>query len=99
MDNKNFLDALARRTGLSRKEAARIADTINKAVVDSCIDGDSVVIPAFGCFEVRKKLERIMAVPSSAGKRLLIPPKLVMSFKPSALLKQRLPDNPSAPES
>lgn len=96
MDNKTFIDTLARRSGVTRKEAALLADALGNAVADICVEGDSAVIPGFGSFETKKKMERIMAVPSSHGKRLLIPPKIVMSFKPSALLKQRLNESVSS---
>lgn len=93
MDNKGFIEAYSRRTGVSRKEATRMAEVIGRAVAGCCVEGDTVAIPGFGSFETKKKMERVMAVPSSGGKRLLIPPKIVMTFKPSALLKQRLPQN------
>lgn len=93
MDNKGFIDALARRLDVSRKDAIIVAEAVSTAVIDCCVEGDSIAIPGFGNFETKKKLERIMAVPTAGGKRLLIPPKIVMTFKPSALLKQRLPQN------
>lgn len=90
MDNKTFVDNLARRSGVTRKDAALFADSLGNIIADICVDGDIAVVPGFGSFETKKKMERIMAVPSSQGKRLLIPPKIVAAFKPSALLKQRL---------
>jgi DNA-binding protein HU-beta/integration host factor subunit alpha len=48
-----------------------------------------VLIPAFGTFEVKKKLERIMVNPST-GQRMLVPPKLVLTFKPNGTWKERI---------
>lgn len=90
MDNKTFIDIFSRRNGMTRKEASSFAEALGKAIGDVCIDGNIAVIPGFGSFETKKKMERVMAVPSSAAKRLLIPPKIVMALKPSAVLKQRL---------
>jgi DNA-binding protein HU-beta/integration host factor subunit alpha len=52
-------------------------------------EGDSVLIPTFGTFEVKKKLERVMVNPST-GLRMLVPPKLVLNFKPNISWKERI---------
>jgi DNA-binding protein HU-beta/integration host factor subunit alpha len=56
---------------------------------DKFMDGDSVMISNFGCFEVKKKLERIMINPSTQ-QRMLVPPKLVLGFKPNTSWKDKL---------
>ena len=48
----------------------------------------TVAIQGFGTFEVRKKLERISINPATQ-QRMLIPPKLVLTYKPSAILKEK----------
>lgn len=53
---------------------------------------DSVSIQGFGTFEPRKKLERITVNPAT-GKRMLIPPRIVLTFKPGAVLKNRIKEN------
>lgn len=52
---------------------------------------DAVAIPGFGTFEPRMRRERINVQPVS-GRRMLLPPKVVLGFKPSALLRQKLKD-------
>ena len=42
---------------------------------------DSVQLAGLGTFEVRKKMERIIVNPGT-GQRMLVPPKLVLGFKP-----------------
>ena len=42
----------------------------------------------FGTFEVKKKLERISINPATQ-QRMLIPPKLVLTYKPSVTLKEK----------
>ena len=51
-------------------------------------EGNNVNIQGFGQFELKKKAERVMIMPGS-GKRMLIPPKLTVNFKPSQQLKDR----------
>ncbi|MBF1080992.1 MAG: HU family DNA-binding protein, partial [Prevotellaceae bacterium] len=43
----------------------------------------------FGTFEVKKRLERIVVNPSTQ-QRMLVPPKLVLSFKPVTAIKENL---------
>ena len=52
-------------------------------------NGESVSVSGFGTFEVKKRLERIMVNPST-GQRMIVPPKLVLNFKPSASIKEEL---------
>jgi DNA-binding protein HU-beta/integration host factor subunit alpha len=52
-------------------------------------EDDSLMIPNFGTFEVKKKMERIMVNPST-GQRMLVPPKLVLNFKPNIGWKDRI---------
>lgn len=51
-------------------------------------DGNTIAIQGFGSFEVKKKLERISVNPVTQ-QRLLIPPKLVLTYKPSISLKEK----------
>ena len=51
-------------------------------------DGNTVAIQGFGTFEVKKKMERVSVNPVTQ-QRLLIPPKLVLTFKPSIALKEK----------
>jgi DNA-binding protein HU-beta len=52
-------------------------------------DGNSVLIPDFGTFDVRKKMERISVNPTTK-QRVLIPPKLALIFKPTSSLKEKI---------
>jgi DNA-binding protein HU-beta/integration host factor subunit alpha len=48
-----------------------------------------VLVPNFGVFETKKKMERVMVNPAT-GQRMLVPPKLVLSFKPNQTWKDKL---------
>ena len=89
MNNKYFITELADRTGYSAEETQRMVNIVIEAMGDHFQEDDSVLVPNFGTFEVKKKLERIMVNPST-GQRMLIPPKLVLNFKPNSGWKGRL---------
>ena len=89
MNNKDFITELADRTGFSVEDAQQMVDIIIETMGDHFLEDDSVLIPNFGTFEVKKKMERIMVNPAS-GQRMLVPPKLVLNFKPNQTLKEKL---------
>ena len=61
----------------------------NLEIYDTVFEnGESVVVNGFGTFEVRKRLERVIINPAS-GQRMLVPPKLVLGFKPSSVIKDQ----------
>ena len=89
MNNKDYISELANRTGCSLEDAQRMVNIVIEAMGDHFQEDDSILVPNFGTFEVKKKLERIMVNPST-GQRMLIPPKLVLNFKPNSGWKERI---------
>lgn len=90
MDYKTLMNKVSEASGLEREEAEFALASLVKIIENSLSEGDTITIPSFGSFEPRKRNERIMSHPSDPGKRILVPPKVVMSFKPSAILKSKL---------
>ena len=80
---------LANKTGYSTEDTQQMVDLLIETMGDYFLEGDSVLIPNFGTFEVKKKMERIMVNPST-GQRMLVPPKLVLNFKPNVGWKERV---------
>lgn len=87
MNNKDFLNALALRTGMNAKTVQKATQTLIGEFAER-LDADTS-LSVQGQFEVKKKKERI-AVNPATKQRKLIPPKLVLAFKPSAVLKEKL---------
>lgn len=74
---------------MSVAEAQHVADTIISAMGRLFEDGEQVQIPSFGTFEVKKHKERVMVNPAS-GQRMLVPPKLILGFKPASAVRGQL---------
>lgn len=89
MNNKDFISELSQRMGYSVSDTQSIVSTIIDAMGDKFLEDDTVTVPNFGTFEVKKKMERIMVNPSTQ-QRMLVPPKLVLGFKPHIMLKEKL---------
>jgi DNA-binding protein HU-beta/integration host factor subunit alpha len=89
MNNKEFVAELSRKMGYKNTQTQRLLLNVLNAMGDSFMEGDSLQIPTFGTFEVKKKLERVMVNPTT-GLRMLVPPKLVLAFKPHTSLKDKV---------
>ena len=89
MNNKEFIAELASRTGFSAKDTQTLVNIIINAMGDAFQEDNAVLVPNFGVFETKKKMERIMVNPAS-GQRMLVPPKLVLNFKPNQTMKDKL---------
>lgn len=86
MNNKEFIASLASRTGYSQDTTQKMVKTVIEVMATNFEAGDPVQITGFGSFEVKKRLERVMKNPST-GNTMLIPPKLVLNFKPTLSVK------------
>ena len=88
MNNKEFISELSRRFVYTNKDTTQLVSSVINIMTQQLQDGNTVSIQGFGTFEVRKKLERISINPATQ-QRMLIPPKLVLTYKPSAILKEK----------
>ncbi len=89
MNNKQYIAELARRTGFSQEDTQRLVRKVIDAMIAEFEEGQLVSIPGFGTFEVKKRLERVVVNPQTK-KRQLVPPKLVLSFRPVDSIKEQL---------
>ncbi len=89
MDSKTLIDKLSVRSSTTPTEASRLLEAFTSVISEAASTYDSVNLPGFGSFEVRKRSERV-AVHPATGKRLLIPPKVALVFRPSTILKRRV---------
>lgn len=89
MNNKEFISLLSERTGYDQKATQKLVNNVVTAMSDAFVMDNSVIVPNFGVFETKKKMERVIVNPSS-GQRMLVPPKLVLTFKPNQTWKDKL---------
>ena len=89
MNHKEFISSLALRTNLSGKQTQALVNNLLTELTNRFEEGDALQIQNFGSFEVKKKMERVVVNPSG-GQRMLVPPKLVLAFKPVASMKEKL---------
>lgn len=70
------------------KETSELIASLIAVMTEQLQEENTIAIQSFGSFEVKKKAERILVNPGTK-QRMLVPPKLVLSFKPSIALKDK----------
>lgn len=88
MNNKEFINELAQRLQTTPQEAQTLINAFSETLASVLEEGDVLSYQNFGSFEIKKKLERIIVNPSTK-QRMLVPPKLTLSFKPAMRLKDQ----------
>ena len=88
MNNKEFTSELAERLGYTIKDTSELMNSLLSSMTQELEEGNVIAIQGFGSFEVKKKTERISINPASK-QRMLVPPKLVLSYRPSNTLKDK----------
>lgn len=89
MNNKEYINELARRSGYTQEVTRKLVHDVVAEMTDRLGESETVSIAGFGSFEVKKRLERILVNPSTK-QRMLVPPKLVLSFRPVGSVKEKL---------
>lgn len=82
-------EAVYQEVGLSRSESAELVDAVLREIVESVAAQGTVKISSFGTFAVREKGRRIGRNPKT-GEEVPIPPRKVLVFRASQVLKDRI---------
>jgi integration host factor subunit alpha len=82
-------EAVFREVGLSRNESADLVENVLNHVSDALVRGEQVKLSSFGTFSVRDKNARVGRNPKT-GQEAPIPPRRVLTFRPSHLMKERV---------
>ena len=88
MNNKDFTSELSRRLGYTIKDTSELMSSLLSDMTQELQEGNVITIQGFGTFEVKKKAERITVNPTTK-QRMLVPPKLVLAYRPSGQLKEK----------
>ena len=89
MNTTEFTSELAKRLQLTKTETARLIDETVNIITEQLVNNNTVSIHNFGTLETKKREEKVNVNPST-GKRMLIPPKLIVGYKVSPTLKDKI---------
>lgn len=85
----DLAEAVFERVGLSRSESSDLVEMVLEEISDTIAGGENVKLSSFGSFVVRSKNERVGRNPKTKVE-VPIPPRKVMVFKPSNVLKDKV---------
>ena len=89
MNNKELISNVSSKMNLPKAEVKFLLDAFTETCRNQLKEDNSIGFQGFGTFEIRRKEERLSVHPITRI-RTMIPPKLVVSFKQSSLLKDKL---------
>ena len=82
-------EMLFEQLGLNKREAKEYIEAFFELISSQLVDGKDVKLSGFGNFEIRSKSARPGRNPRT-GEPVPIPPKRVVTFKASAILKEQI---------
>ena len=87
MTKAELVDGVSRGSGLSKKDAEVIVQTVLDSIIDSLRSGEKVELRGFGSFRLRERASRQGRNPKT-GAKVHVPAKKVPYFKPGKELKE-----------
>ena len=85
----DMVDAIQQRIGFSRKKSTDLIETFIEIMKGTIESGDDVLISGFGKFCVKEKKQRKGRNPAT-GKDMLLDSRQVVTFKCSAVLRDKV---------
>lgn len=89
MNKGEFIDRLAEKSNLTKKEARKLLDNVLDLVQDALLTGDEVKLVGFGKFAVRSRKASSRINPQTK-RPIQVEAKVVPLFKPGKELKRRI---------
>jgi len=83
----DFIDAVATKSNLSKKDAGAAVDAVLESVKDALAKGEDVVFTGFGKFSVQNRKARTGVNPRNPGQKVTIPASKVPKFSAGSQLK------------
>lgn len=90
MNKAEFIEKVAEKAMMSKKEAAIAVDATFKIIAEALASGDSVRLIGFGTFETRERKARMGRNPQKPGEMVEIPASKAPSFKAGKALKDAI---------
>jgi len=89
MNYSELLTVLATKLQLPKTEVEKRLEETTAIISAELVKDNVVSVTSFGTFEVKKRQERISIQPNT-GKKLLVPPKLIVRYRPSVAFSKKL---------
>ena len=88
MTKQEFVDAVAQRSGLGKREAGMAVEAMLDTITDALKRRDSINFTGFGKFATSERKERMGVNPRNPSQKVHIPAATVPKFTAGSSLKQ-----------
>ena len=88
MTKAEFIDRVASKSGLSKRDASTAVDAFIDCVTDALKEGEAVSFTGFGKFSTAHRAARQGVNPRRPGEKVMIPAANVPKFSAGSSLKQ-----------
>jgi len=88
----HIIESIQAQLGSTKKQSTECVETVLQILKETLASGEDILIPGFGKFKVNSKDRRKGRNPAT-GDSLMLPPRKVVTFRPSVKLKQKLNGN------
>lgn len=89
MQKREFIDRVAAKTGMTKRDSERTMDAIFQTLVEVLEEGDRIQVNKFGVFQTKRRAPRMARNPY-AGTAHPLPAATVLAFKASPVLREQL---------
>jgi DNA-binding protein HU-beta len=85
---QDFVDEVAEKTGMSRRDAGTAVDAVIDCITDALRKGDAVAFTGFGKFHTTRRAAREGVNPRNPSQKVYIPAATVPKFSAGSQLKK-----------
>ena len=89
MTKADIVDIIHQKYGLTKKDIIFVVDEMFTQLKAALLDGESVKLSGFGNFDVKIRGRRVGRNPKTCVEKI-IPPRAVVTFRPSQLFKDEV---------
>jgi DNA-binding protein HU-beta len=87
---QEFVDQIASKADLSRRDASKAVDAFLDVITDTLVKGEEVAFTGFGKFTTQKRAARMGVNPRNPGQKVQIPATTVPRFSAGSQLKSAI---------
>ncbi|MDR2087304.1 MAG: HU family DNA-binding protein [Dysgonamonadaceae bacterium] len=89
MNSAGLINTLSKKLHLPKADVEKRVEDMVSIITEELTKNNTVSLLNLGNLEIKKREERVCVNPNT-GKRVMVPPKLVVKFKTSPTLKEKL---------
>ena len=91
MTKADIVSIIHQEYGLAKRDIIYVVDALFKQLKAALLDGESIKLSGFGSFDVKIRGRRIGRNPKTGAEKT-IPPRTVVTFRPSQFFKDEVND-------